>query len=142
MAISGTLTETAVERADALRRAPASDEAEAAMAETEVAAARAAICTCLFVRRIEVMQGSECRIEGDGRLGRVSATVRAQSGRGGICVRGKAMDNTNADKMADCVALNEERPQGAHHWSLDGWMNVLLVYLSSMISRSIGFVVR
>lgn len=68
MAISGTLTETAVERADALRRAPASDEAEAAMAETEVAAARAAICTCLFVRRIEVMQGSECRIEGDGSL--------------------------------------------------------------------------
>ena len=38
-------------------------------------------------------------------------------------MRGKAMDNTNADKMADCVSLNEERPQGAHHWSLDGWMN-------------------
>lgn len=129
-----------MERADPLRRAPASDEPEAAMAETEVAAARAAIGTCLFVRRIGVMQRSECGMEGDGKLGRVSSTVRAQSGRGGICVRGKAMDNTNADKMADCVSLNEERPQGAHHWSLDGWMNVLLVTFSSMILRSIGFV--
>ena len=90
MLISGTLTETAVERADALRRAPASDEAEAAMAETEVAAARAAICTCLFVRRIEVMQGSKCRIGGNGKLGRVSATVRAQSGRGGNLCAGKS----------------------------------------------------